>query len=301
MSNFDYDSMAQRVIQAQTAFRQIYEQTNPAPLPPSGRAKRDWLGRMTLVLVMLGAVIVSGSHTVTVFSIGKTGFVGGAAFIMLELGLLIFSFQHTRETYRSRDDVRVVGFLNTGARVTFGVLVVGNVFDVLQVNGFATGALWTVISFAVSLSVALSAPVVAYIVGHTLAMLIVQDNALDLRARADYEKAKATWIEEFMRVWNANKNRWGATVTVESDTPRLTVSDNRLLSMSTQTDSRQTGSGYNRVSSAVDKAYQWLVDNPDKMDMSVRELADVIGVGKDSVAKARNKISLGRNGDSGGD
>lgn len=289
-SDFDYGGLAQRVIEAQAAFRQIYEQTNPAPLPPSGRAKRDWLGRMTLVLVMLGAVVVSGSHTVTVFSIGKTGFVGGAAFVMLELGLLIFSFQHTRETYRSRDDVRVVGFLNTGARVTFGVLVVGNVFDVLQVNGFASGAIWTVISFAVSLSVALSAPVVAYIVGHTLAMLIVQDNALDLRAQTDYEKARAAWVEEFMRVWNANKTRWGASVSVVTDTERLPASESRLLSVSTQTDARQTGAGYSRVSSAVDIARQWLADNPDKADMPVRQLADLIGVGKDSVAKARKEI-----------
>lgn len=288
--SFDYGGLAQRVIEAQAAFRQIYEKTNPAPMPPSGRAKRDWLGRAALLLVMGGAVIVSGSHTVTVFSIGKHGGIGAAAFVMLELGLFIFSFIYTRDTYRSRDDLQVLGYLKRGMQVTFIVLIFGNVSDVLQANGFASGSLWIVITFVVSMGVALSAPVVAYIVGHTLAMLLVQDNALDRRAQTDYEAAKAAWIEEFMRVWNANKTRWGATVTVDSGVQRLPASETRLLGLSTQTDARQTGAGYSRVSSAVDIARQWLADNPDKVDMPVRQLADLIGVGKDSVAKARKEI-----------
>lgn len=296
MSSFDYDGLAQQVIRAQAAFRQIYEQTNPAPLPPSGRARRDWLGRAALLLVMGGAVIVSGSHTVTVFSIGKSNSIGMAAFVMLELGLFIFSFIYTRDTYRSRDDVQVLGYLKRGMQATFIVLIFGNVSDVLQANGFATGSLWIVITFVVSMGVALSAPVVAYIVGHTLAMLIVQDNALDRKAREDYDKARQAWIDEFMRVWNTQKSRWGATVSVMSDHERLPVSTDRLLSVSTQTDSRQTGAGYSRVSSAVDKAHAWLVDNPDKAGLPVRELAELIGVGKDSVAKARAKITVGSDG-----
>lgn len=65
------------------------------------------------------------------------------------------------------------------------------------------------------------------------------------------------------------------------------------VQVSTQTDTRQTGSGYVRVSSAVEKARQYLADNPDKADMPVRELADIIGVGKDSVAKARKELKGG--------
>lgn len=57
-----------------------------------------------------------------------------------------------------------------------------------------------------------------------------------------------------------------------------------------QTDSRQAGAGYTRVATAVDIARQWLADNPDKADLPVRQLAEMIGVGKDSVAKAKKEI-----------
>lgn len=44
-------------------------------------------------------------------------------------------------------------------------------------------------------------------------------------------------------------------------------------------------------SNATDKAYQWLMDNPDSQDKNLRELAEIIGVGKDSVAKAKKRLS----------
>lgn len=46
----------------------------------------------------------------------------------------------------------------------------------------------------------------------------------------------------------------------------------------------------NKVPNATDKAYQYLVDNPDIQHKTVRELAEVIGVGKDSVSKAKKRL-----------
>jgi hypothetical protein len=46
-----------------------------------------------------------------------------------------------------------------------------------------------------------------------------------------------------------------------------------------------------RVSSAVDIALDYLRDNPDTANLTVRELGDLIGVGKDSAAKARKIFS----------
>lgn len=52
---------------------------------------------------------------------------------------------------------------------------------------------------------------------------------------------------------------------------------------------RQTGRG-----DATDKAVRYLYDNPGSAGMTLRELADAIGVGKDSVAKA--KVIFSQNG-----
>lgn len=46
-----------------------------------------------------------------------------------------------------------------------------------------------------------------------------------------------------------------------------------------------------RVSTAVDIARQWFIDNPDKLGLPLRQLEDMIGVGKDSIAKARKEIT----------
>jgi hypothetical protein len=46
-----------------------------------------------------------------------------------------------------------------------------------------------------------------------------------------------------------------------------------------------------RIFSATQQAKEWLIENPDKLGLSLRLLADLIGVGKDSVAKALKEIS----------
>lgn len=73
---------------------------------------------------------------------------------------------------------------------------------------------------------------------------------------------------------------------IDDKTPRLSAPP------SEQTGTIQTsGSGYTRVSTAVDNARQWLLDNPDKAYWGVRKLADIIpNAGKDSINIARNQL-----------
>lgn len=59
------------------------------------------------------------------------------------------------------------------------------------------------------------------------------------------------------------------------------------------TDIRQSGAGFVRVSTAVEIAKKWLADNPDKANLSLRTLEEMIGVGKDSIAKARKDMERG--------
>lgn len=57
------------------------------------------------------------------------------------------------------------------------------------------------------------------------------------------------------------------------------------------TDIRQSGAGFVRVATAVEIARQWFIDNPGYEKTPLRELESLIGVGKDSIAKARKEIT----------
>lgn len=63
--------------------------------------------------------------------------------------------------------------------------------------------------------------------------------------------------------------------------------------------SRQTAQTQSRPSAAVDLALDYLRSNPSAVDLPVRDLGAVAGVGKDSAAKARN-IYLSENGNGNG-
>jgi hypothetical protein len=73
------------------------------------------------------------------------------------------------------------------------------------------------------------------------------------------------------------------------------IQNTRVLSASTHTDiqteptkqTAQSGYGYTRISNAVERALEWYTANPDSLDVPVRKLEETIGVGKDSINKAR--------------
>lgn len=286
-SEFNYDALAERLVQAQSAFRRTYEAMYPYPDKPKHEARRDWLMRAALVVIMIGAAVVSGDHTINVFARDKPVWVGVSAFAMLEVSLFVLSFYVTREKYRSRDDIQVVGYMGKGIIVAFVVLLLGNFSDVMQSNGFATGSLWTAFKFIISTGIALSAPAMALIVGHVLAMLFVQDMVSDRRIHQEYEALCKAWAEGFEQAWRAQKSRWGATVTVEIDRDVLPVQSVRPALSERTMDS---GQGYKRDSSASNTVREYLDMNPEAIHLPVRELADTIGVGKSTVAKVLSEM-----------
>lgn len=63
--------------------------------------------------------------------------------------------------------------------------------------------------------------------------------------------------------------------------------DNYMSTDNRQDMSMQTGYGYERNSSAVNAALEYMKTHPNTNSMSVREIGEAAGVGKDSAAKAR--------------
>lgn len=300
MSIERYNELDERLEAAFTAFRRQHERMYPMPERPTQTVRRDRLMRLVLLSGLVGAVVVSASHTVVIFGLHKHLLIGVAAFLMLDAMIIAFGYYITREKYRNRqaDDLHVMRYMGRGIFVAFVVTILANIQDVFTSAGFGVktfGILWTVTLFVIELGKALSAPTMALITGHVYAMLNVQDAAQDRRDELTYQEQVTAWNDEFMRSWQANKARWGASVYVTVDKPvdtppALPLSNAVSTQTDRQTDSRQTGAGYNRVSTAVETAKAWYLANPDQWNIPVRDLVPVIGVGKDSIAKARKEL-----------
>lgn len=106
------------------------------------------------------------------------------------------------------------------------------------------------------------------------------------------EVAMTSWRNEREEYWKqVRKRHYGyqdlSDAVERLSTPETDNVDMSAMSMSIRqtTDRQQT-----RVYSAVDKALEYLQDNPDAVNLTVRELGDVAGVGKDSAAKARKEF-----------
>lgn len=59
-----------------------------------------------------------------------------------------------------------------------------------------------------------------------------------------------------------------------------------------------TGQGYSKRMDARERVWQHLEENPDDVDLSVRALADMVGVGKTTAADVANEYKASRNGHS---
>lgn len=272
------------------AFKGLFAATNPAPVVTPFQPENQWI-KAALAVVLVASMIVSGSHTIPTFAGGDNvlkAIIGIAGFFMLEVAIVAFEFIRTQRHYRVvREEPATLNFfLKAGLGLALMVLLTVQVEYMLTQGGIS---IHDNVRLFILVSMAIGAPLLAFFTGGILAMYSVMDRVQLRRHTEAWQAEMQQWEDELRRSWQANKAKFGGRVSVTVERPSA-VSEERLLSVSTQTDTRQTGAGYNRVSSAVDIARQWLTDNPDKADMPVRQLADMIGVGKDSVAKARKDM-----------
>jgi hypothetical protein len=295
-----YDEATQRVEAAYRAFRAGYEVMKPPPQSPESKRFLFGVKQYGMFAGLIGSVIVSASHTIPVFlglkSVGEinlTSFefiVGMAIFVMIEMSVIVFAYSATESEGNTDTAHRVRSFTRGGMWFIVTIAVLANVYYVLAANinipsqGFIAVS-WEWIRVAIFLLIGTSAPVIAFMTGDILAIDVLKHNSKNRRDMQMYEEAFKEWNNGLAASWAAQKNRWGGSVNIN-------VSKPENVYLSAQTDSRQTQSGasYNRVSSATDTAYEWLLANPDSQNKPVRELAEIIGVGKDSVAKAKRRV-----------
>lgn len=277
-----YDEFAQQYEAAYRAFATTYELRMPRPVAP--RRHISNVGVLVALAVMLIAqVIVSGSRTIKEF-----GDVGVAAFIMLELGMVAFAFIRTSRNYTPDRKRFVMRWVEVGLVISFLVLLSGNIDATLKSKDIHLPGM---VNLIIQLAIAVSAPVLAFITGDVLGMYGAMQAYERKEARMKYEQAAAEWGAGLARAWNAQKKQWGVKIEVQREPVRIrpelpaTSSAVRPADMDTDGRGHGTGYGYSKRTDARTQVWTYLDENPQAADMPVRELAEVVGVGKSTVAE----------------
>lgn len=296
-----FDETTTRAQAAYAAFKAYYQEMNPPPKPPVITKVTTGMKQRGMYAALVGGVIVSASHTVPVFlgirdvseinPFSAEFIIGLAVFVMAEMALVTFAYSATENEANLDTIGRVNTFTKRGLLFIAILLVLANIYYVLAyrttiatVPGFEF--YWQLFKVTIFLLIGTAAPVIALIVGEILAVDVLRNKSQNRKEQQSYEAAFQVWNEGLGTAWAGAKRKWGGNVDIQVSKPQEPV----YLSTSIQTDRQTSGAGFARVSNAVDTAYQWLLDNPEARNKPVRELAEMIGVGKDSVSKAKKRF-----------
>lgn len=263
---------------AHEVFSKTYDTENPPPEMPEV-SKSDWYVPVVLMGLVIASVIVSGSRTV--FEFGG-GFIGIAAFVMLELAIVAFSF------YRTRIDTGTDRIQNVRKKTTYGlylaftVAVAANVHATLKQDG---AEITPLVNTAILLLVAISAPTLAFITGDIMAIEYLRSSRIEADVKKQHEANLQTWKESKHRAWQRKQKEWGIKIISE---PVQAVNPVQLTD-------KQAENKQERPSKQFDKAVEWLIANPGYLDTASRELVEQIGVSHVTIYKAQQFVK-GNNG-----
>lgn len=287
-----YSEFADQYEAAYTAFRATYELRNPQPAEPP-RTARNLGTIIALVIMLVASVIVSGSRTIYEFGGGLLGFAG---FVMLDITMISYAFIRTSRNYSAEKHRALQSWINGGLGLSFVVLMSANVDAVLS----SQYQLPVWVDVVISLLLALSAPVLSFITGDVLGSLSVENRQQARKATDEYAAAVAAWQAGLNNAWNAQKAKWGVQIEVVREpvrvgTPQLD-SASAVRPLDTDMDGRGhgTGQGYNKRTDARTLVWTYLNEHPEAADKPVRELAEVIGAGKSTVAEELKKWRASR-------
>lgn len=267
-----YDELADRHEAAFDSYERIYAKQHPMPVRPKSQGI-DGMVVFALVFLVAASVIVSGSRTVVEFG---GGFVGASAFVMLELGIIGYAYIGAKRDPKNHDR-SVKRLTKAGITMAFVVALSANVHATLKADGIVIDP---AIDTLILLFVAVSAPTLAYIAGELLGIEAVSGSRHQSDMETEYARQMAEWREGLNRAFDSRKGRLGIRVEMETE-PALPS-----LSMSVQRPNGQVGhgQGYVRESKASVTVRQHLDSFPQDASLTVRELAEKIGVGKSTVA-----------------
>lgn len=269
-----YRDYAREYNEGLAAFRLTYEARTPPP--EMSEVKQDRVSLIivcALSVVMVASIIVSSSRTIHEFG-GDV--IGTMAFVMLEGGLVAYSFFRARRnsSMSKLEDARRLA--TYGLALAFIVAIGANVDSVLSSHGVHIPQ---EVNTVINLLVAVSAPVLAFISADVLALELMAVEIKRQHAVTAYEKQYREWLDGLARSWAVQRPNWGIKIEVE---PPKELPSGEVSAMSDKTG--QTGQKRTKAVSASDRVRAHLDSTPDDVGLSVRELSEKIGVGKSTVA-----------------
>lgn len=276
-----YDEFAVKHKAAYAAFSSIYEDRFPPPQPTPVEADSLFVP-IALVVMIIASVLVSGSRTVIEFG---GGFFGLMAFLMLEGAIVAYAFYRTRRNFTEARLETVRKMANFGLSLAFVVAVAANIHSVLKEKGvpIAEG-----VNTIILVMVGISAPTLAFISGDIMAVESKANGVKARKSRDDDAEKLAIWQEGKSATWTREKSRWGVKVEIEIQRPPAV----RPLSILS---SGQTGhgQGFNRESKAASIVRSHLEQHPEDMSIPVRQLAEMLKVGKSTISNVIRDMRSG--------
>lgn len=268
-----YDDFAARHNAAMAAARSIYEAMHPRPV--MGQVSRDLVSRLTLtalVIVMVAAVIVSGSRTIDEFSTNST-FIGAIAFIMVEGGIMAYAFFRARRNASKERLQNTVRWATAGLIFIVIVALAANVDATLRAHKIV---LPETVKAAINLLVAISAPALGFISSDILAIELM---ATDIKRRDNEEKHRLEtekWEVGFNQWWLSQRKNWGVKVEIPTPSNGIPLENiGKLPSKSTV--------GHTKAPDAMKRVEAYFQENPNASSENPLEIAASLGVGKSTV------------------
>lgn len=269
-------------------FRKQYEERHQASVParkPIVNEYPSWL-YWAVGGMFFSAAVLSGVHTVpTVFNTIEvneiiTPLVRSIAsllsFVAVELAIFISAYAAIRG---SKVFVTIV------LATSFIVAIVSNLQSVsraLSGSGAGVGTLVVIVALGVGM------PLIALMAGKMFVDMHRANRTMALRTEHEYTEAWKAFEAEILSAYEAferkQDRRTGRTLDIHPVRADIGRTD------SGQGVQRPSGFGYDRSSDAKDKVKTHLEDHPEDFQMSVRTLADKLGVGKSTVADVRKML-----------
>jgi len=319
-----YDEITARLNAAFEGFKRAYEVMNPPPVKPQDKNFKPTAKHFGMTLGLVGAVIVSVSHTVPIFlgvesishvKIASIEFIIALAiFVMLEMGIISFGYSSTESEGTTDTAKKVRRFTRGGMWYVVTIAILANVYYVLSSNieipsEGVLAWIWEFARVVIFLLIGASAPVVAFINGDILAIDVLKQRSANRKAQEKYQSEYEEWYSSMLNSWNAQKKKWGGQVNVQINSVNHSLNSiDERHSLPHSVNHSMNGAneqgysanvGYSKKMNARDIIKQWFEDNPkfvdsdDTVDSLHQRIIAETGqkVGRTSVYNVRKELN----------
>jgi len=276
-------------------FRALYVQQHPASVPKEEDHQEMseypfWL-KYAVLAMFISAALLSGVHTIptvyesiptsTMVSEAGRQAVSALSFVAVELAIFIGAYLLAKNS--------VFAFLVV--LVSFAVAMTANLRSVsLALQGS------DLITKVVTIALGIGAPLIALMAGKMFINIHKADRFASLRARQRYKEASEKFDGEVLDAWTKFQRKTSPRVSISSGHLSAPLSAGQLTDGQADGQRTTTGQGYTKRTDARTVVWDYLSSNPDAVTMNVRQLAELLGVGKSTVSDVQREYKSRSNG-----